>query len=523
MKIIIRYQDGAERAFTINVGFTYLAGSFGVHVFNNGDGSMTARFGNGFVGREAAGGFFFDRIIVKLDQPTQPYILTRIGHYAEWGDGPECIGFGTGASYFPAGGVKVLRWTQSATPTALYEKRLRTRKHPLLALPASLTDQKPIYEQRAHGLMACLQTGSVNVPLGLTKQLGEWMPLGDSIPNAQGGEGINPYPGWEGSSAYHLLSHDLCMERMPIDYRDAFTGEPKRVANQAVYRATRGWGAWTTHDEFVQRDANNPNPDARIPRDINSGHSWYRDTLLQFFAHDDEHAVRATQYAKAAAFMWGDPCAVEDLKMIAMDLWMGLPKEQPAREHYGSGFGRGFAWTLDSLVAANAAGYRCESEINAMVRMANRVQMPNGAWYRAESKDEGQLGFSPSPWKDLGMPRTIDAAQTMETCFLGCAMQNAGVSIAAVAAWQKIRSATPRIGKWMGVGESGTPTIAYKNPVGVDENFWTWPLAGAVHDTREMSSMVPPGGHALAGRDVKTALLAAGNFQASAKALEALE
>jgi hypothetical protein len=111
----------------------------------------------------------------------------------------------------------------------------------------------------------------------------------------------------------------------------------------------------------------------------------------------------------------------------------------------------------------------------------------------------------------------------METCFLGCAMQNAGVSIAAVAAWQKIRSATPRIGKWMGVGESGTPTIAYKNPVGVDENFWTWPLAGAVHDTREMSSMVPPGGHALAGRDVKTALLAAGNFQASAKALEALE
>lgn len=523
MKLIIRYQDNTERAFPISIGYTYLTGSFGVHVFNNGDGSFTARFGNGFVGREACGGFFYSRIIIELDGTTQPHILPRIAHYAEWGDGPERIGFGTGASYFPPNAVKILRWTQGNNTAVLYSKRQKLRRHPLLALPVSLVDQKPIYEQRAHGMMTCLYTGNINTPLGLTKQLGDWMPLGDAVPNAQGGDGINPYPGWEGSSAYHLLSHDLCMERMPIDYRDAFTGEPKRVANQAVYRATRGWGAWTTHDEFVQRDPNNPNPDARIPRDVNSGGSWYRETLLQFFAHDDQHAVRATQYAKAAAFLWGDYCAIEDLKMIAMDPWMGLPKEQPAREHYGSGYGRGFAWTMDSLIAAEQALYGCDSEINAMTRMANRVQMPNGAWYRAESKDEGQLGFSPSPWRDLGMDRKYDAAQTMETCFLACAMANAINTGAANFAWTHIAGAKPRIGKWMAVGENGTPTTTYLSPVGVDENFWTWPIAGVLKDTAEMHSMVPPGGHAVAGADVKGSLLAAGNFQASAKALEALE
>lgn len=527
MRAIIRYQNGVERAFPVGIGYTYLTGSFGVHIFDNKDGSFTARFGNGFIGREPVGGMFYDRIILELDGTTQPHVLPRIGHYAEWGDGPERIGFGTGASYFPPNAVKILRWTQKANVAVLYGKRPKLRRHPLLALPLSLVENntKAVYEAKAHAMMAALQTGTTNTSVGLLSQCGDWMPLGDPIPNAQGGEGINQYPGWEQSSAYHLLSHDLCSERMPIDYRDAFTGEPLRAAAQPVYRATRGWTAWTTHDEFVQRNPHSTNPDARIPRDVNEGTSWYRDRLLSYMAHDDQHLVRATQYAKAAWFLWGDACALEDLKMIAADAWMGFNQgDRPPQDHIGSGFGRGAAWTLDALVAADYATGLFSQEISALSRLFNSVQMPNGAWYRAESEDEGQLGFSPSPWRDLGMPPQYDVAQTMETCFMACAMANALNVLPAVNSWAKIRSSSPRIGKWMGVGIEGVPTVTYQNPVGVDENFWTWPVAGVLKDVNEMQYMTVPGGSGTtAGSDVKKALLAAGNFNATAKALEALE
>jgi len=76
----------------------------------------------------------------------------------------------------------------------------------------------------------------------------------------------------------------------------------------------------------------------------------------------------------------------------------------------------------------------------------------------------------------------------------------------------------------MGVGIEGVPTTAYENPVGVDENFWTWPLVGVLRNTFDMPRLVPPGGNGVpAGNNVRKALLAAGNFQATAKALEALE
>ena len=107
---------------------------------------------------------------------------------------------------------------------------------------------------------------------------------------------------------------------------------------------------------------------------------------------------------------------------------------------------------------------------------------------------------------------------------MGCAMANAQATREALEAWSRIFFAQPRIGKWMAVGINGKPTTNYQSPVGVDENFWTWPLAGVLKTTDGMESLVPPGGNGVpAGADVKKALLAAGNYQATAKALEALE
>lgn len=526
MRCIIRYQDGTERSFPVSVGYNFLTGSFGVHIFDNHDGSFTARFGNGYVGRGNVGGFYYNRIMLELDADTRPHILTRIGHYAEWGDGPERVGFGTGSSYFPPNAIKPLRWTQGGNKGVLYGKRQKVRRHPLLAMPQALIDNntKAVYVAKANAMMLALQTGTTNANVGLLSLCGEWMPLGEPIPNAQGGEGINPYPGWEQSSEYHLLCHDLNMERMPIDYRDANTGNPLRKANQPTYRATRGWGAWTTHDEFVQRDPTSTNPDARIPRDVNTGGCSYRNRLLSYLAHDDQHLVRATQYAKAAAFLWGDACAHDDLDMIAADGYMGLNQgDRVVMDHMGSGFGRGAAWTFDAMVAANFNTGDWEREVVHLTTLFRQVQMMNGAWYRAESKYEDQLGFSPSPWRDLGMPRQYDVAQTMETCFMGCAMANAMAIEDARRAWDEIKVAEPRIGKWMAVGINGMPTEHYGSPVGVTENFWTWPLAGVLKDTDAMQHMIVPGGSELIPSDnIKRDLLAAGNFQATAKALEAL-
>lgn len=532
MKIGIRYQDGITRTFDVREGYNYLTGSLGVVIYDNQDDTYTARFGNGYVGREDAGGLFFARIWVEPGFE-HPEIYPRIGHYSESGDGPERIGFGTETDYFLPGGVKILRYSKKGALSNIYNKRLNgsdTYKN-CLARPRALYNQESVrHNAMASAMRSALQTGIPNESLRLLSLCGPWMPMGYPVPNAAGGEGINPFPGWEFSSSYHLLAHDLTMERMPIDYRDAFTGEPKTRANQPVYRSTRGWGAWTQHAEFVKRDENDPNPDARIPRDVNEGACPYRNRLLSYLAHDDQHLVRATANAKASAMMWRDQCAADDLAMIAADAYMGLPPYTlfDNRENNGSGVaGRGLAWTLDALNAAQVVqGFESREWHTLIAEIASfcvRAQMQNGAFYRATAKDENTLGFSPSPWSGLGMPMALDVAQTMETCYLaGALAQDYAYKNDAHEAFNGM-ILSPML-KWMSVGVMGQDASAmYEEGVGVNETYWLWPLAGILGRTREMPYMILPGGKVRAGPYVARALMGAGNYNASAKALEALE
>jgi hypothetical protein len=204
--------------------------------------------------------------------------------------------------------------------------------------------------------------------------------------------------------------------------------------------------------------------------------------------------------------------------MIAADAWMGLDKTPVPAAASGSGYGRGFAWTLDALVSAQAAGADYTEQIGFMIRAANRVQMPNGLWYRAESKDEGSLGFSPSPWRDLAMPREFGACQVMEACFLIGALKNAGEHRGSMRGYLGLLEAQQPIKKWVGVSTLGVPNPKLGLSYGVVESFWLWPIAQTPTD---MEKLVPPGAGAVAGSNVKAALLAAGNYNASAKALEA--
>lgn len=520
MILTIRYQNGTSRQWPLRGGWNYLTGSFGVHILDNGNG-YTARISNGAVGIEPPGGFFFAQISIQLDSMEEPHILPRAAHFKAWGDGPEMVGFGTGFDYFPPNAVKILRWTQHDSAASLYLRRPRVRKHPLLALPQSLAGVRPQYAARADNVANVLAFQFSGA--GITHNFGTWAPIGDYAPGAQGGDGINPYPGWEGSSKYHLLMHDLTMERMPIDYRDALTGKALRQADQPEYRATRGWSAVATHAEFVQRDTTTTNADARVPRDVNEGACAYRADLLQAFAYDDQHLVRALAFAKPAAILWGDKCAALDLEMMAADAWMGRDqKALGSAPNVGSALGRGSAWTLAAMNASDALGGMWDRQISEMVRMANRAQMPTGAWFRAESKDEDSLGFAPSPWRDRGMPRNVGAAQTMETTFLACALYDAGEMAGAGLAFDGLMRSPVGVAKWMGVAIDAVPTPDYHDPVPDPENFWLWPLAGLVGSKAQMATMQTPD-HGVAGPDTLHALIADRQYGATAKPIETLE
>jgi len=502
MIVIIRYQDGTERTFPVQMGYTYLTGSFGLNLIDNGDAHWTAEFGNGYVGREPAAPFNYARVILRLDNDKRVDMMPRILHYKgnpEPGTtGQVEVGFGPGT--FDPGEVHILRFTVDGGSWARsYVRKQLVRKHPLLALPNALSAQKTAYDGIANKMFTALHTGAPNAAVGLAELVGVRMPFGDKQAGAAGGDGIDPFPGYQGSPQYALLVHDLTMERHAVQYRDATTGKALLVANQPVYRATGGRNDWTVHAE-------------------------YKNGAVPIYDRiDDQHLVRSIWPAKMAAIMFGDKQAARSLEMIAADAWMGLDKTPFKASGKGSNYGRGYAWTLDALVAAKATGTDYTEQIGFMVRAANHVQMPNGLWFRAESKDEGAWSFSPSPWTTYGMPREFGACQVMEACYLAGAMFNAGETRGAVRAYVGLMEAMQPLKKWVAVSTLGVPGKHLGLSYGVVESFWLWPIAGLMGTALDMEKLVPPGAGAVAGPNVKASLMAAGNFNASAKALERLE
>lgn len=543
MQVIVRYQNGTESVFPAKFGHNYFTGSFGSEIIDNGDDTVTWIPGNGYISaNERAGGFFYSKIILRLENDKRVDMIPRIAHYKGNQDpgtqGQVEVGFGTGASYFPPGKCKILRFTTDGSSWArCYNRRPRIRKHHLLATPSSLSAQSLLYNAKAQRLMGALKTGTPSDDLHAL--LGEWMPYGGPQAGAAGGDDINPYPGWEGSSAYALLAMDLTTERHDIQYRDAVTGEPIRQANQETYRATGAWGKWTSHAEFVD-----VNPvlggDFRVPHNLNTGTCPYIPQLVGenridgngkpywapgYIRIDDQHADRYTNDAKVCALLYGDKAAAWLLDMHAADLWMGLDRTPVKFPAMGSGYGRGYAWTLSAINAAMAVGHDYAFERGFMVRAANRVQMPNGLWYRAESEFEDQLGFAPSPWRDLGMPREFGVSQVMEACFLAIALFDAGEYRGPMSAYRSLIEANQHypIRKWVAVSKSAIPLTRLGESHRDTESFWLWPLAGILGTPFEMEKLVPPGAASVAGPNVTNSLMIHGNYNADAKALERLE
>lgn len=513
-------------------GWTYIADSLGCFLFNEGHGVYTLYLSNGAVGRDSTvGAFYFD--CITLNCPSSVSMALRIGH-GFGTDGRLQIGTPNGIAqhYFPAGGAKIVRFAlaqggdQEAVIKAIYDRPIYSRTNPFLCAPSALAGQQAIYDDKANRMFAALRTGAADSSVEMRSVLGVWHPVGDTEPGVQGGGGIDPIPGWDRSARYRILHMDLTAERMPVEYRNANTGAPLLGANQPKYRASRGWGKETTHAEFVKQDPASPNPDARVPVAYTTGPCPYVAALNAYMAIDAQHLIRATCDAAVAWFRHRDRAAFELLRMWAADAWMGLASPiAHAASAAGGDYGRAYAWTHLALLYA---GY--EDKAALLSRVARRVQMPNKAWYRAESRDEENLGFSPKWWSGLKVPLNVGAYQTMEGCFVALALALDGDVASADQFFDALLAARPeRIPlKVTGVSEDGVPTPTQFGGWGVVESYWLWPLAGVLARTYPskytaiMQKMVPPGAGAVAGPNVRAALIAAGNPNASAAALEVL-
>lgn len=506
--------------------------SFGVTMLDEGPCGFTLRMEAG-IESDSKGGFDFDKIILR--GPSFMSIIPRVNHAIGYGDGGFAIYIGNGGETFPPRAIKICRfvivpfWKRVISAIslgtyqlwrAIFARPERTASHAHLALPKALLHARAKYDAIGERILTALRTGKADPSVGLhSPALGCWMPMGYQDKGEVGGGGIEPYPAFERSPLYRILSHDLTMEREAVS-NCTLDGKPKTDPREG-YNSTSGPTIYTTLPEFSVKQ---PDGYYTRPKMLNSRSCSYREALLAYDKRDDEHAVRSTAHAKAAAFLFGDKAAALDLEAKAADLWIGthMPK-RPGDEGKGSdAVGRGLAWTLNALQACAAewTGAPCREIVEELLR----VQDTETGSYQAFKPDVNYY-HSPSPY-DLSaeglpsMPREYRAAHTLEVAYLAMGVAHHGMPRSADKATKFLSAQMPR--QWVAVTQG--QFLTYGNL----ESFSCWGVWGllAQRDQTWASRMewfVPPGAPGICGANVVQALVDAGYWEASAKAIESAE
>lgn len=526
----------------------YLGGSFGVRLYETAPYVYALRCENGAVGRDAPGGFFMDKIILRC--PSFVSAPPRINHAATWtSDGAYSYQIGNGNEYIQPRAIFTRRfclvpWYRRLWDTvtgwfkdnaepwrAIYNIRPKVRSHEHLALPRALAPRKSIYDEKGEMILLALKTGIPNAALELYEQCGMFMPMGLRDPGSVGGGGIEPHPGHELSSLWRILCHDLTMERCPVSYVDATTGAPI-TTQRPEYRPTRGWNVSTQLAEFARPLTQYPTEDQRIPLDLNTGFCSYRNKFVpsdtkdgfydqRYSAYDSEHLVRATRHAKCAAILYGDPVADHDLEQIAADAWVGtflLPDSAPANVGTDA-YGRGLAWTMNAMQACGADWAYIASQTIAGALL--RVQDTETGSYQAFVSTVN-YGHSPSPFAmppqyGASIPLDLRAAHTLEVAYLAMGVELAGYHRSAERAANFIGQTQPL--QWIAL----TPPASERIQTGNAESYSCWCLWAVLGWKTQMQNFLPPGAQSLAGPNVHAALLAAGSYEASARAIELVQ
>lgn len=511
----------------------WVGGSFAARLLDEGACGMTVYMENGMDGFPIGdlGGFDFQKIIIR--GPQFMSIIPRINHAISYGDAGYAIYIGSGAETFLPRANKIVRfvtvpwWKRVASwfgyePwRAIFKRTEITTQHPHLALPKALnTPQvKAKYDAIGERILTALRTGVADPGVGLhTGALGCWMPMGYRDKGEVGGGGIEPYPGFDHSPLYRILSHDLTMEREAVS-NCLLDGNPK-VTPRDGYNSTSGPTIYTTLPEY---SVTQPDGYYTRPRMLNTAACSYREELLAYQKRDDEHAVRTTAHSKVCALLYGDKAARITLEAKAADLWIGTHIVPTLATNDGSDHvGRGLAWTLNAMQACGAP-WTVEPRRQITAELLRVQDTETGSYQAFDPHTDYYHTPSPYDMSGLGlesMSREYRAAHTLEDAYLGMGMAHEGYAYSADRVAKFLSYVQPR--QWIAV--TWPPDIQ----VGNVESFSCWGLWGVLGQRdagwrRWMQYAVPPGAGQPCGPNVVQALVAAGNYEASAKAIEAAE
>lgn len=484
MKLTLKLQgDSGQIVRELAPGWNHIVHSLGAHVL---DGAVV--FSNGAVdpsGDLTTGAVFFDYIRLDYDG-------------GRWG--------WEGQEVFPSRCVFPVR-TKPIT-------NLSYRDEEGLPQPrAQLTDWA---RTRAKALADYIASRSVapnvalDLPLG---RLGMWTPMGEPQPGAPGGDGIEPFGGWERCSEYRLLCADLTIQRNPLAYLDARTGEPIR-GQEAYYSLARGETDTTQVTAFHGQKVDQWTT-RRHPKLANLGTTQALEKKLGvdryagMLPHDGQHLVRAFRHAETGWRMYGDEACRLYLRIIGADAALAWPEKKlvglmtNAHRQAGAPWaGREAYW---ALAAWNHAGM--EEEAARMSRALDAVGMVNGFHQRCEYGPP--WGFAPDPWRDNGVPYTDAVCQNIEEGIKAWCVQYTNKHATARCADALTLRGVPR--KWLTVARASGVVYSGENVRQYGSydtyNVWfamaAWSKTANRRDIIQRMTTIPPPGEGAAYNDVK--------------------
>ncbi len=306
--------------------------------------------------------------------------ITKIGEDSIASSLLDQQGLGFARRGLAPGGAELWSWWNPATARYFPQKhRLPELDH----IPDS-TIKAALNGDYWNAYNAIKSGNAGNFPI-VSPALGWAHPWGIGYGGATGGAEINLYDGFKVAETASRLGYRACelitrmyADRMPLQLWNA-TGEPIAIEQLLV----QGPGFKYVPMNFYGTLQPGPDPfgfNQAPMHQVNYVHQNglkpdYEQALLSYWAIDQQHSIRFTRNPKILAWLGNDALAKDELRHSSQLFWLSyhpFPKSSDgsfmfsgllaamkfaaAHPGKGSGFGRGEAWGLDTVVAAYSLG-----------------------------------------------------------------------------------------------------------------------------------------------------------------------
>lgn len=447
------------------LGWTHIAGSCGVHVLDERDGTLSIRITNGVLNaKDGAGAMVLLRVELEFAYDADPWparaSFKRIG-----GNRWSFMHRARGDRRFVLRARGVLRVRVRCKGARESTEALLAAREPS-GPGMRLTERVRVPWMNERKRRALAGSGAATAYAFLGGSLGTGRAGGEvrfeagalthglGFPQAGpgGGESLDFLPG-SGFALLDLLRAHLWAERHPVDALDAVSGEPLRSCAPLSdrYDGTRGWTtrsslaayayktqtgqarplAWPREDQAVLDEV--LSGDALVAADV--GMSTWSDPQPV----DRQHERRVIAPLEAAAGMYDDELSRMDLESCAADA--GLEHSEAnvavmlerAKRNAGQGDGqlgtRAVSWAADTMRFWIGTLARAEAiaEATALVLTESGVGQRLQPAHPDPILANSAMAFSPNGYVS-GIPTTDEISQIME---------------ATIAAWMIARSGRP--------------------------------------------------------------------------------